>query len=434
MIHGENNFNFTLIKEPNCYLATVTIPSASVDALYQEALLAQKAEAQTYGFTKGTTPLYYIENTFRPNIVEHLKELLFTHCVMNFLCHSLSKNKIVVAGEPALIDIILTPASAAQFVFGINSLVPDGEDRWKRLVLKAPERKHYKDLDRQVESFIKEETTKQQSHDDTTIHIGDWVCFDLYLVDKNDKPLLGGYRDQLWVKINEEEADRELHELFIGKKVGDTFLSKSSFLQMYLSNDLNMHYTFGIHIKDSIAHAYFSFDHFKRHFSLKNARDMHQKLIEVFSHRNDLSQRRETVEATFKLLLKHYFIPVPQALLERQKQLVLSTVHDNPDYHVYKAQADFKEKVKLLAEKQLKESLIIDTIAYQENIQVSHDDILTYLNLIKRPRTKEFVYFGMPSTNLKGQEIPLPTEVIKQYCLREKTLNHVIHYLTKKNK
>ena len=48
----------------------------------------------------------------------------------------------------------------------------------------------------------------------------------------------------------------------------------------------------------------------------------------------------------------------------------------------------------MLAEKQLKEAIMIETIAYQENIQVTDEDIVGMLNLYKRPRTKQFIYFG----------------------------------------
>ena len=77
--------------------------------------------------------------------------------------------------------------------------------------------------------------------------------------------------------------------------------------------------------------------------------------------------------------------------------MVLAAVQNNPDYHVYKAQADFKEKVKQLAEKQLKETIIVDAIAYQEGLSVSDEDVRAYLNFMKRPRMKEFVHFVLPS-------------------------------------
>lgn len=434
MVHGEN-FTFSITqKHLQQHTATIRVARAFVDALYNEAVLAQKAEAQTYGFSKGTTPLQYIEHNFRSYILDHLKEFFFIHCVLGYLRQALIKNKIVVAGEPDLVDIRLQPQEDALFTFSFTNIQLDNDDRWKKVNLRVPERKNYKDLDRQVESFIKEETEKAQADTDNSIAFLDWICFDMVLVNQNKKPLLHSHKDEVWVKISDEEADRELHELFLGKKVGDTFYTKNVMFQEYVSNKLNVNYTFAISIKDRVPHAYFSFDAFNRHFQIKNSKDMHLKLIEVFSHRNDLSQRRETIEASLKLLSKQYFMLLPSHLLDRQRHYVLAQVHENPDYHVYKAQSDFKEKIRQLAEKQLKETIIIDMVAYKENIQVTHEDIVGYLNLIKRPRTKEFIYFDLPPSKVNGQEMPVSTEVIKQYCLREKTLNFVIHYLTKKAK
>ena len=114
--------------------------------------------------------------------------------------------------------------------------------------------------------------------------------------------------------------------------------------------------------------------------------------------------------------------------------MVLQAVQDNPDYHVYKSQPDFKEQIRQLAEKQLKETIIIDAIAYQEGIKVSQEDIRAYLNLLKRPRMKEFLHFILPPNKVLGQDIPLSAELVKRFCLREKTLNHIIGHLIKKEK
>ncbi len=434
MIRIEQNFNFNVISDKSSSqtdLAVITLPQKIVDALYFQALKAQKADADTYGFAKGSVPLQYIELNFKPNIIDHLKEFLFTHCILKFLYQSLCKNKITLIGEPTLKSIHLEPYESAQFCFSLTRAT-DCDPKWKKLALKAPERKNYKDIDRQVETFLKEEEEFAQKVTSDAITIGDWVYFELSVVDSKKKPILGAHKDTLWIRISGEETDRDLQEIFIGKEVGEQFYSDHTFFQDYISTRVNLNYLFSITIQDRVPHAYFSLESFKHHFQLKNNKETHLKLIEVFSFRNDISQRRETVEATFKLLLKYYFVTLPKNILERQKQYVLDQVHNNPDYLVYKAQNDFKEKIRQLAEKQLKESIVIDTIAYQENIQVNHKDVMCYLNLIKRARTKEFIYFLLPDTKHNSQEIPLPEEILKQQCLREKTLNYVIKQLTKK--
>lgn len=432
MIRIEKNFNFNIVKNGfQTDLAVITIPKKTVNALYLQALKAQKADADTYGFAKGTVPLHYIEHNFKGNILDHLKEFLFTHCILKFLYQSLCKNKITIIGEPTLKSIHLEPHQQAEYCFTLTRAT-ECDSKWKKLSLKAPERKNYKDIDRQVESFLKEEEEYAEKSHTNLISIGDWVYFELFLVNDKKQPVLDTHKDTLWVRMSGEETDKDLQEIFIGKNIEEIFYTNDAYFQDYISNTVNLNYTFCIVVKDRVPHAYFSLEGFKHHFQLKSNKETHLKLIEVFSFRNDISQRRETVEAAFKLLLKYYFVTLPKNILERQKQYVLDQVHNNPDYLVYKAQNDFKEKIKQLAEKQLKETIIIDTIAYQENIQVSHKDVVSYLNLIKRPRTKEFIYFILPDTKHNSQEVPLPEEILKQQCLREKTLNYIIKQLTKK--
>ena len=158
--------------------------------------------------------MHYIEQNFRSNIVEHLKELLFTHCVVHFLYESLYHNKIVIAGDPDLIDIQLRPEGDAQFIFSLINVSLDNDQRWKRLHVKPPERKNYKDLDRQVEFVIKEETERKNAYADDGIAIGDWVSFDVAIVDKHNKILMQDYISSLWIRINGEEDDKDLARAF----------------------------------------------------------------------------------------------------------------------------------------------------------------------------------------------------------------------------
>ena len=74
---------------------------------------------------------------------------------------SLIIDKIVIAGDPDLIDIELKPDGDAHYTFSLINIRLDDDQRWKRLSMKAPERKNYKDLDRQVEFIIKEETERK---------------------------------------------------------------------------------------------------------------------------------------------------------------------------------------------------------------------------------------------------------------------------------
>ncbi len=417
---------------PRVCTATVTIDQGLVNMLYHETAVDQKHDTHTYGFAKGSTPLSYIKEHYKSNITAHLQEFLFKYCVLSHLYDQLHQHRLAVAGEPRLFHIVIQPGTNAQFLFELSVAAPIEFRDWTTFPFKAPKRKNYKDIDRQVELFIKEEDALGQQYATDTITIGDWICFELFLLDKNSKPLFGEYKEMVWLKIGNEEADLPFQDLFIGKKVGDYSVSSNSCLQEYFSNQLDTHYIFGITILQRIPASHFSFDQFRHHFRIKNTKDMHQKLIEVFSFRNDISQRRMMAEEALKLLLSKHHVEVPHSLVLRQQKAVLESVQHNPDYHVYKTENTFKEMIKQLALKQAKEILIIDQLAFHENIKVEMDDLIGYLNLLKRPRTKEFIYFNPPSTKIQGHEMPLPAQILKQCCLREKTLNHVIYHLTRK--
>lgn len=441
MVNGETSIYFNLNPHPELphqLLLHLQVPLESVATMYQQALISLKQDIHTYGFGKGETPESYIALTYKPLLMDHLRQFFLRHCVNAMLQKGIAEYKIITLSHPQPVMTLIDPEKPAQFTFAVNTSNTPIKNEWKKLHFKAPERKNYKDLDRQVEFFLKEEEKKQKDAKTLgkippLITYHDWVCMGIQIIDQQEKPLLNTLEQKIWIKIGEEEADRQAQELFIGKKIGDSFVTNNDFFQDAVGDNFTTHYLFKVTILYHVSSIFFDVDRFKTHFRLKSGKEMHQKLIEVFSFRHDISQRRETIEKLFKLLFHHYPVTIDEQITKQQEAIVLSRVQENPDYHVYKNKPDFKENVKLLAEKQIKEILFIDSIAYQENIQATEEDLINYLHLFKRARTKEFIYFDIPYTSLNDQEISLCHEEIKRACQREKTLNYIIYYLTKKS-
>jgi len=431
---SNSSLDFSLEKiNSRLYKAEITIPTETVDAFYKQALLSHKHTVQTFGFNKGEIPLEYIESNYQSDVIDHLKEFLFKYFVLSFLFKKIREEKITIAGSPRLSHIDVRPGHPAHYTFEMSVFPTIQLQKWKYFPFKAPKRKNYKDIDRQVESFLKEEQEQQKQMDDNTISIGDWISFTIELVDNNDKCIIEDRpKEILWLKMGDEEADSDLHEAFLGKDIDTSFCTLNNGLQEYFNDQIDTHYTFHVTITDVLKHQYFCLEHFKHHFKLKTNKEAVQKLIEVFSYRNDLSQRRAMAEEALKLLLNKHPFDVPDYLVTRQEELILQAVQDNPDYAVYRMQKDFRNHVRQLARKQSKEMLLLEQLAYNDNINVHDQDIKAYLNLTNRPRTKEFIYFDPPITKIRGQEVPIPAEELKQFCLREKALNHIIYHLTKK--
>ncbi|MFC1842178.1 trigger factor [Candidatus Dependentiae bacterium] len=417
---------------PSFCKTTITVPHSIVDVSYVQAINAQKKSVRPYGFHHDNVPEGYIKQNFENNIKNHLQEFLFKHFVLSFLYNQIRETKLNIAGDPRLTSIHINNNEDAIFDFDI-SLFPKIEfQNWKYYPFRAPKRKKYKDLDRQAIEFMREERHNKKEYNQSAIQTGDWVSFDAWLANHEKKAIFGRHKENLWVRIGNEEADREMQQLFVGKKIGALFYTNEDVVQEYFGTQIGSNYNFGVKIKDVLPNAYFCFDQFKRQFRLKTKKESLKRLIEVFSFRNDISQRQATVEEAFNLMFSKYKIEIPNYLILRQQKKVLADIRKNPDYHVYKNQKEFDNHIRNLAEKQIKEIILIDQLASKEKVKVTHEDMASYLNLTKRPRMKEFIYFKMPETKIDCQETPVSSELITQQCLREKTLNYIIYNFTRK--
>lgn len=419
-------------NSPLNYTATVVIPVETIDAMIHHAALIQQTSIQTCGFEHGQVPLEYIKTNFKESIIEHIKEFLLKHTVIPYLRQYARDHKLCIAGNPRLTNITIKEAGNAEYRFEFTTLACMIIDDWKYFPFKSPKRKNYKDLDRQVESFIAREKEQLASYQTGQVSLGDWVNFTLTMAHHDGSPVAGYGRQQFWFKLSIHEGESPIRETFVNRQARETFFTKNEGLQDFFSTQMHVDYSFSITIDHLVPYHYFCVDLFKSHFRLKTAKEVHQKFIEVFSFRQDICLRRAIVEETLKLLITKHRLNVPSYLVEYHQQLLLTQLSTNPDYHVYRAQKDFKRYVQQLAERQARELVLIDQLAYFENITVTDEDIKAYLNLTNRPRTKEFIYFSLPAYKLQGQEIPISNQEIIQTCLREKTLNYAINRLTRR--
>jgi FKBP-type peptidyl-prolyl cis-trans isomerase (trigger factor) len=422
----------TVPTQKDIWLATVVIPAHMVNALYAETARLLQNQISAPGFSKDSIPIAYVQENFEKTITEHLKEFLFKYTVSNTLFKNMRLNKTPIAGEPRLINIELAPNQDAQFHFECTVLPKIDIKEWKYLPFKSPRRKNYKDLDRQVASFVAQEQEKIKESKTITVAVNDWVLFTLTIINEQMQPLLHTQAEQFWFKISDEEVDNPLKELLLGKEIRSITNVANKGLQDYFCDQLDAHYLYRIEITDILSHADCSLEPLKKHFRIKNNKEMNKKLIEVFSYRNDISQRRAIVEETLQLLIAKNPFSVPNHTILREQERVLEAVKNNPDYNVYRMQKDFQHKIRQLAEKNVQEKLFIDQLAYHENISISDQDVKNYLSLTLRPRTKEFIYFKQDEPIIEGQEVPIPAEEFNRTCLREKTINYAIYHLTKK--
>ncbi len=411
---------------------TIQVDSNISKAAHKETVELYKQQTAPHGFNTDNIPSKYIETRHKTEIINKLKVFLLKYLVLDFLIYKLRDLSISITNYPRLTKIINDDQFNLKFLFDISIADPIPLKEWKNFIFRPPKRKKYKDLDKQVENFIKQESVSTKKQKNNYVEESDWVIFDATLLDKTENPIWQDQKNSFCVKIGLQHLMNEFQESFIGKYANDTFITINMPIeQETLLDGQTNNYKFLIKIKEITKGKTFSIDLFKAAFKLKSKQEVHTKLIEAFSFKDDLSQRYSIIEELFHLLLSKHRFEVPAHISIRRQEDILLSLIKKPDYQVYRAQKEFPKQIALLAEQQLKEEILIDRIALDENIYADDKDIQNYIHLLSHNRLREFIHFKSPYEQLEKSSYPINMGTLNQIACREKTLNYIIYTLTK---
>ncbi|MFH1643688.1 MAG: trigger factor [bacterium] len=411
---------------------TINVGPETVKNIYNQTIELYRENSTILEFEKNKTPAEYIEIKHQNEVFEKIKIFIFKYFVFDFLIYKIKELKISIANYPRLIRIIKDNDFNLKFIFDLSVAETVSLKEWKHFIFRPPKRKKYKDLDKQVENFIKQESMINKKQKTLSIEEYDWVIFDATLLDKNNKQIWENKKNSFCIKINSKNLTCSFQKTLIGKNIDDTFITTNMPIEedSLLDGESNS-FRFLIKIREITKGGSFSIDLFKAAFKLKSKQDVHKKLIEAFSFKDDLSQRYSIIEELFHLLLSKHRFEIPAHISIRRQEDILLNLMKKPDFQVYRTQKEFYRQVALLAEQQLKEEILIDQITYAENIMADENDIQNYLHLLSHNRLREFIHFKSPYEQLDKTNMPINMNTLNQIACREKTLNYIIYTLTK---
>lgn len=409
--------------------ASIKVNSSLLDPIRHQTLLIFRKMVSTIGLNE--IPLSYLEQNYEMEIDNYITNFIYNYFAIDFLMEELANKKIFISNSPRLREI--KKVSTKEIIYNFDVSVADviSIREWKNFVFKSPKRKNYKDLDKQVDLFIRKmhEDSKKSTHD--IVQSGDWICFSAQIMGDEENAQFLEHESLFWIHIVPHPIRSPFIELFIGKNLNEAFIVSNLSFKDEEDFDLTNSLTFKIKIITITKGSYTPLETLKNVFKISNKEGLHDKLIEVFSYRNDQTQRQAIIEEMFHLLLSKHRFEIPKHLVLRKQEEILRFLQKRPDFEAYRSQSDFLKQVTSLAEKQLKEEIITDQIANNEKIKVEIKDIQNYLSLFANPRLKEFIYFKSLFDYSDDFSYPMHHAILKQLCRREKTLNHILFHLTR---
>lgn len=402
----------------------VDVPESLLEKVMLFVIKKKKQDLVMHGFENGNIPFEYIKIHYNNSLQNHLEHLFY-----NFYAHDRFVKKLRSQGAyiPKLFDIdcnIDLKLNKISFIYNhIDKLLqypvlPD----FKKL--KFPERKKYRDLDRQVKSIIELENKNKDNYTSHFIEEGDWIGIKIYLSDEKDI-LDKELSLKMWLNITNESIDREIREVFLNKKLNDCFFSNAFFLNELLSTNFITH-TFYIEIEDHVSKKYFCIERFKDAFNYDN-KEIFEKIIDIFSLRNDVSLKKEKAQLTLRYFLEKIKIYIEPQIIKEHEAIIKSKIIKNPDYLLYQSDLNFSLNIKRLACRQAMEKIIVDHFIYIYNVMTSKNLLYWYLNILQRNRLKDFLYFDISHVyDNSNKSIPINNSIIEQMALREKVIELLI--------
>lgn len=417
----------------NIFFFTVTVPAKKIESFFNIVSMRQQSMVNPLGFKKGAAPLTYIQEHFKSPIFSHLKDLGLKFFGINTLLQQIRNQKIVIVGTPELKDISIDKHGNALYSFQGHSAKELYMQSWKYLPFQPTPRKKYRDIDKQVTSFLqKEEENSKLYNPNQGIQVDDWVFFKTWILDGKHKPIFTEHPATTWIRVGDEEPDFDFQQILLGKKINDTFITEIPSLQTYFCENSHSNYTYLIQICDIVPYQALSFDIFKNYFKIKTYKDLLSKITEVFSFNNDISQRRLIAHEALEIIIKKNQIVLPDFVIEKQKKQIIADLQFKSDFMVYKMDSQFESNIHNMAQRQLLDGVVAEHIGFHDNVTVQHNDLKAILQCTQRPRLKDFLYFPFIKSQFQGQEFPIENEHLHNFCLKEKAINHIIYHLTKK--
>lgn len=373
-------------------------------------------------------PIAYTQKYFASEITRDTKQFVLDHFVNEGAQHYLSEKKLATVNWPRPLGCNGSIEDGFTFVFAI-SLAPTLElSHWKEQTFIAPKRKNYTDLDTQVSSFVSYLENIPSPKNAQTIEPGDWVRFRAQLRTPHATVPLHE-PTQYWLNITMPHATTTCMESFVGMRVGQTATLPATALLNLQPDSTPTDYSFDVTIEYVMKTNNLPIESIQTSLHAPDEKSLHDKLIEVFSYRNDISLRKSIIEELFYMLLSTYRFDIAPHAITRRKELLLALMQRNPDNLVYTKQKKFLPHITLMAEAKLKEESLIDAIATQEQVTVTQEDITSYLALQTHDRLKEFLYFTPLNDDTISSDQPCAEYILAQTVRREKTLNMVIEQL-----
>ncbi len=412
--------DLTPVKKKLKVTVTAEAIKKEIKAAYQEL----KATAVVPGFRKGAVP----PNILKARFGDHVKDDVTKKLIESSYPLALQEKGLIPVEAPN-IDVKSQAEEGKEFDYQLTVEVsPKLEIEGYRGMELTRKKAEVTDKDVEEELGKIRKAGAKFNEVDRAAKEGDLVLVDFEGFFLDGEPIPKSKHSDYPVVIGEKTLLPGFDDALKGLSKGQSGVSKVTFPKNYSENNLaGKEGTFNVIIKAVKEKAVPELDaEFAKSIKFDTVEALKDKVREELIQVKEAQEKERVKNEILDKLIEKYQFEVPEALINRYLRVILGRVFENMRAGAFASEDkdlspdDLKEKYRVIAVRQAKEDIVLDTIAGKEMLDVSPDEVDKTIRELAEARNVSF------ESLMSRIEHEGALEVIKDGMKHEKVFDIII--------
>jgi len=357
------------------------VPWEDIDKRIKDAVRVISRTARVPGFRPGKAP----ESMIRSRYAQHIKDEVIQHVVPEAYKEALAENDLDVISEPEIQDVLFTEGSPFSFKVSVETKPKIDPKDYRGLTLKTLP---VEVKDEEVESLLK--TYQQRAAElipleNTAAVKGHFVSTTVKAtIEQHDGKKQKVFDDRTLVEIGSEENHAAFNENFEGKKAGDVVEFDADYPADYPEKAIagkKIHYRAQIESVNERRLPAIDDEFAKDLGDFANLDDLRAKIQKDLEQLKTNQQRGNLQDQALGQIIEKNPFEVPESLVKRETASLMQNYAYNLHQKGVNLESpelkwdELRSRFEKQADQNVRGSLLMETIARLEKIEVSDDDL-----------------------------------------------------------
>jgi trigger factor len=355
------------------------VPWEDVNKHIKEAVKVISRTARVPGFRPGKAP----ESLIRNKYAQHIKDEVIQHVVPEAYRDAISQNSLDVISEPEIQDVLYTEGSPFTFKVAVETKPKIEIKDYKGLPLKSL---RVEVKDEEVESVLKsyQQRAAELVPKDEPAATGHFVSATVKATLEQDGKKRKVFDDRTLVEIGSEENHPAFNEYFAGKKAGDVVDFDADYAADHPEKAIagkKIRYHAQIDSVNERRLPELDDEFAKDLGDFTSLEDLRAKIRKDLEQMKTNQQRGNLQDQALGQIIEKNPFEVPESLVKRETASLMQNYAYNLHQRGVNLESpelkwdELKARFEKQADQNVRGSLLMETIAREEKIEVSEEDI-----------------------------------------------------------